>query len=58
MTASHAWDCAAAKAAGFEVAYTTTYEWDECADVFGKFDLVVPDLISLANGVVEKWGKK
>jgi len=56
--ASHAWDCAAAKAAGFQVAYTTTYEYDECVSVFGKMDLVTPDLVSLGKGIVEKWGKK
>ncbi|KAK1925970.1 haloacid dehalogenase [Papiliotrema laurentii] len=58
FAASHAWDCAAAKAAGFNVAYTTTYEYDECVAVFGKMDLVVPDLVSLGKGIVDKWGKK
>ncbi|KAI9637129.1 haloacid dehalogenase [Dioszegia hungarica] len=58
FAASHAWDCAAAKAAGFQTAYTTTYEYDECVDIFGKQDLVTPDLPSLGRGIVEKWGKK
>jgi 2-haloacid dehalogenase len=57
-TASHAWDCAAAKSAGFQTAYTTTYELDECVEVFGKADLVTPDLVTLGRGIVEKWGKK
>jgi 2-haloacid dehalogenase len=56
--AAHAWDVAAAQAVGFPTAYCTVYEDDPCEDVFGKFDLVVPDLISLGKGVVEKWGKK
>lgn len=58
VQASHAWDCAAAKAAGFHTAYTTTYEYDECVAVFGKQDLVTPDLVTLGRGIVEKWGKK
>ncbi|WWC87049.1 haloacid dehalogenase, type II [Kwoniella dendrophila CBS 6074] len=58
FAASHAWDCAAAKSAGFLTAYTTTYELDECVEIFGKSDLVAPDLISLGKGIVEKWGKK
>lgn len=56
--ASHAWDCAAAKAAGFVTAYTTTYEYDECVDIFGKADFVAPDLVSLGQGIVDKWGRK
>ncbi|WVQ74667.1 haloacid dehalogenase, type II [Cryptococcus sp. DSM 104548] len=58
FAASHAWDTAAAKAAGFLTAYTTTYEYDECETIFGKSDLVTPDLVSLGKGIVEKWGKK
>lgn len=58
ISASHAWDCAAAKAAGFHTAYTTTYELDECVDIFGKQDLVTPDLVTLGRGIVQKWGKK
>ncbi|KAK8846879.1 haloacid dehalogenase, type II [Kwoniella newhampshirensis] len=58
FAASHAWDCAAAKSAGFLTAYTTTYEYDECEVIFGKSDFVAPDLVSLGKGIVEKWGKK
>ncbi|WWC59404.1 haloacid dehalogenase, type II [Kwoniella dejecticola CBS 10117] len=58
FAASHAWDIAAAKSAGFSTAYTTTYELDECVDIFGKADLVTPDLVTLGKGIVEKWGKK
>ncbi|WVR07885.1 haloacid dehalogenase, type II [Kwoniella sp. DSM 27419] len=58
FAASHAWDCAAAKAAGFHTAYTTTYEYDECESIFGKSDLVTPDLVTLGRGIVDKWGKK
>ncbi|WVW78615.1 haloacid dehalogenase, type II [Kwoniella bestiolae CBS 10118] len=58
FAASHAWDTAAAKAAGFQTAYTTTYELDPCEQIFGASDIVTPDLISLGKGIVEKWGKK
>ncbi|ORY24895.1 haloacid dehalogenase [Naematelia encephala] len=58
FAASHAWDVAAARSAGFLTAYTTTYELDECVDVFGKADLVTKDLVSLGQGIVEKWGNK
>jgi 2-haloacid dehalogenase len=58
LAASHAWDCAAAKATGFATAYTTTYEWEPCPEIFGEFDITTPDLISLGKGIVEKWGKK
>ncbi|GFZ52210.1 hypothetical protein JCM24511_09983 [Saitozyma sp. JCM 24511] len=58
FAASHAWDCAAAKAASFVTAYTTTYEYDECVDIFGKADFVAPDLVSLGQGIVDKWGRK
>lgn len=56
--ASHAWDCAAAKNAGFLTAYTTTYEFDECRDIFGTSDIVTPDLVTLGKAIVEKYGKK
>ncbi|KAK6903882.1 haloacid dehalogenase, type II [Kwoniella mangroviensis CBS 8507] len=58
FAASHAWDIAAAKSAGFLTAYTTTYELDPCESIFGTADLVTPDLVSLGKGIVEKWGKK
>ncbi|KAK4689718.1 hypothetical protein P7C73_g395, partial [Tremellales sp. Uapishka_1] len=58
FAASHAWDIAAAKAAGFSTAYTTTYELDECRDIFGEADLVTKDLVTLGRGIVEKWGSK
>ncbi|PWN48069.1 haloacid dehalogenase [Violaceomyces palustris] len=58
FVAAHAWDIAAAKAAGFETAYCTIYEKDACEAVFGKADLVAPDLESLAEGIIEKWGGK
>ncbi|WRT66792.1 uncharacterized protein IL334_003755 [Kwoniella shivajii] len=56
--ASHAWDCAGAKNAGFRTAYTTVYEKYECVTMWGQHDIVEPDLISLGKSIVEKYGTK
>jgi 2-haloacid dehalogenase len=56
--ASHAWDVAAARSAGYETAYCTAYEGYSYEMLYGKMDLVVPDLVSLGKGIVEKWGGK
>ncbi|RSH82877.1 hypothetical protein EHS25_005867 [Saitozyma podzolica] len=54
--ASHAWDLAGAKACGFHTAYTTEYEHFECVSMWGKHDVVAPDLASLGKAIVAKFG--
>ncbi|GFZ52208.1 hypothetical protein JCM24511_09981 [Saitozyma sp. JCM 24511] len=47
-----------AKARGFHTAYTTEYELFECAGMWGKPDVVAPDLASLAKAIVAKYGRQ
>ncbi|KAL7419432.1 hypothetical protein Q5752_006270 [Cryptotrichosporon argae] len=56
FAAAHAWDIAAAKSAGFDTAYCTIYEYDECVDVFGKADIVTASLPELGRQIVAKFG--
>lgn len=58
IAASHACEVAGAKARGFHTAYTTEYELFECAGMWGKPDLVAPDLASLAKAIVAKYGRQ
>lgn len=56
QTASHAWDVAAARSAGFEIAYCTAYEYDPCEAIYGAMDIIEPDLASLGKAIVAKYG--
>lgn len=57
-TAAHAWDLAGAKRCGFITAYTLVYEYAECEDMWGKQDIVAPDLAQLGKAIVAKYGRK
>ncbi|PWN86892.1 haloacid dehalogenase [Acaromyces ingoldii] len=56
FAASHAWDVAAARSAGFEIAYCTAYEYDPCEAIYGAMDIIEPDLASLGKAIVAKYG--
>ncbi|KAL7421488.1 hypothetical protein Q5752_004375 [Cryptotrichosporon argae] len=56
--ASHAWDVAGAKECGWQTAYSTDYEHYECVPMWGKHDVVAPNLAELGRKMVEKWGVK
>ncbi len=56
--ASHAWDLAGAKKCGFATAYTLEYEAFENVDMWGKHDVVAPDLEALGKAIVARYGRQ
>ncbi|GME84593.1 unnamed protein product [Ambrosiozyma monospora] len=55
--AAHAWDCCAARKAGFKTAWVDVYEKYPCDDIFGTNDVVAQGLKEMGEKVVETHAK-